>query len=208
MARGDRKKVLRAQKRNGPREEFPVKVVRDLYPPPDYRFPNVKIGVTAQESKPDFPPPPRAPPGAPNVLLVLLDDVGYGWMNTFGGLIESPTLDRLAKRGLRYCQFHTTALCSPTRAALLTGRNHHTVATGCIQELATGYPGYCGLIPRSCATVAEVLRQNGYATGWWGKNHNVPDNQTSAAGPFDRWPTHLGFDHFYGFIGGETDQLR
>jgi arylsulfatase A-like enzyme len=210
MAKGGRKqKAPRGggQQRSGPRDGFPIKVGRDLYPPSDYRFPNVRIGLSAQESKPDFPPPPRAPPGAPNVLLVLLDDVGYGWMNTFGGLIESPTLDRLAKRGLRYCQFHTTALCSPTRAALLTGRNHHTVATGCIQELATGYPGYCGLIPKSCATVAEILRQNGYATGWWGKNHNVPDNQTSAAGPFDRWPPHLGFDHFYGFIGGETDQF-
>jgi len=118
-----------------------------------------------------------------------------------------PTAERIAGAGLTYNQFHTTALCSPTRAALLTGRNHHSAHTGNIGELATGFPGYDGIIPRSCATIAELLHENGYATGWWGKNHNIPDNQTSEAGPFDNWPTQRGFDYFYGFIGGETDQF-
>jgi arylsulfatase len=188
-------------------EAFPQFVMRESYPPLDYTYPRAKIGLTYQNSAPDYPPPPAAPPDAPNILVVLLDDVGYGWCSTFGGLVETPTLDYLASEGLRYTCFHTTALCSPTRAALLTGRNHHTVATGVIQEMATGYPGYSGMIPRSCATVAETLRQNGYATGWWGKNHNVPDNQNGPTGPFDLWPTRLGFDYFYGFIGGETDQF-
>ena len=186
---------------------WPVYNQQTVYPKPDYTYPHAKIGLTYADSEPDFPLPDQAPPGAPNILLVLLDDVGFGWMSTFGGLIESPTLERLAQSGLRYGAFHTTALCSPTRAAMLTGRNHHSVGTGVIQELASGYPGYSGLIPHSTATIAEILHQNGYATGWWGKNHNVPDNQTSPAGPFDRWPTNLGFDYFYGFIGGETDQF-
>lgn len=190
-----------------PADPFPVKVDRNVYPRPEYRFPNAKIGLTYETSEPDFPKPLAAPTGSPNVLLVLLDDIGYGVMGTFGGAVESPTLDRLAAGGLRYCQFHTTSLCSPTRAALLTGRNHHSVGSGVIQEQATGYPGYCGIIPKSCATIAELLQENGYATGWWGKNHNVPDNQTSPAGPFDRWPTNMGFDYFYGFISGETDQF-
>ena len=186
---------------------WPVHNQQTVYPKPDYTYRDARIGLTFADSAPDFPPPEAAPPGAPNILLVLLDDVGFGWLSTFGGLVESPTLERLAQRGLRYGAFHTTALCSPTRAALLTGRNHHSVGTGVIQELASGYPGYSGLIPQSTATIAEILHQNGYATGWWGKNHNVPDNQTSPAGPFDRWPTHMGFDYFYGFIGGETDQF-
>ena len=189
------------------KKEFPLRVDRNVYPRPEYRFKNVKIGLTYKDSQPDFPPPQNAPEGSPNILLVLLDDVGYGWPSAFGGLVEMPTAERLADNGLKYCQFHTTALCSPTRAALLTGRNHHSVATGVIQEMATGYPGYCGIIPRSCATVAELLHQNGYVTGWWGKNHNVPDNMTSEAGPFTNWPTNMGFDYFYGFIGGETDQF-
>jgi arylsulfatase A-like enzyme len=115
-------------------------------------------------------------------------------------------MDRLAKEGLRYTQFHTTALCSPTRAALLTGRNHHSNATGVIMELATGFPGYNSLMPKSNGTFAEVLRQNGYNTAWYGKNHNVPDWQSSQAGPFDLWPTGLGFEYFYGFLGGDTSQ--
>jgi arylsulfatase len=148
-----------------------------------------------------------SPKGTPNILLVLLDDVGFGWPSAFGGMVRMPTAERLANNGLKYNQFHTTALCSPTRAALLTGHNHHSVHSGNIGELATGFPGYDGIIPKSCATVAEVLSQNGYATGWWGKNHNVPDNMTNQAGPFFNWPTHQGFDYFYGFIGGETDQF-
>ncbi|MFN9861139.1 MAG: sulfatase-like hydrolase/transferase, partial [Pseudanabaena sp.] len=165
-----------------------------------------KIGTTYKESQPDFPKPIKAPAKAPNVLLVLLDDVGFGQTSAFGGLIETPNLDRLAARGLRYNQFHTTALCSPTRAALLTGRNHHSVSTGVITELASGYPGYTAILPRSAATIAEVLRDNGYNTAAFGKWHNTPDYETSAVGPFDRWPTNLGFDYFYGFLGGDTNQ--
>jgi arylsulfatase A-like enzyme len=187
--------------------EFPNKVDRNVYPRPEHRFPDAKISATYNDSVADFPPPVTAPDDAPNVLLVLLDDVGFGWPSAFGGLVEMPTADRLAGDGLLYNQFHTTALCSPTRAALLTGRNHHTVHTGIIGELGTGFPGYDGIIPKSCATIAELLKQNGYATGWWGKNHNVPDNQTSEVGPFENWPTNQGFDYFYGFLGGETDQF-
>lgn len=187
---------------------FPVKVDRNVYPLPEFRFRDARIGMSYAQSNPDYPALPAAPEGSPNILVVLLDDVGYGWLNAFGGLIESPTGDRLSREGLKYCRFHTTALCAPTRAALLTGRNHHTVSTGVVQEMASGYPGYTGIIPKSCATIAELLRQNGYASGWWGKNHNVPDNQTSPAGPFDLWPTRMGFDYFYGFIGGETDNFH
>jgi arylsulfatase len=186
---------------------FPLHVDRNHLPEPEWNFPNAKIGMHATESKPDFPPVKEAPKGSPNILLVLLDDVGFGWPSVNGGLVRMPTAERLAKKGLFYNQFHTTALCSPTRAAMLTGRNHHSVATGVIQEMATGYPGYCGIIPKSCATFAELLKQTGYTCAWFGKNHNVPDNQTSAAGPFDNWPTYQGFDYFYGFISGETDQF-
>ncbi|CAM3269845.1 arylsulfatase [Corallococcus sp. ZKHCc1 1396] len=186
---------------------FPRRVDRNVYPRPEYRFPKTRIGLTYKDSRADFPPLQGAPEKAPNILLVLLDDVGYGWSSAFGGLVEMPVAERLARGGLKYCQFHTTALCSPTRAALLTGRNHHSVSSGNIGEVATGFPGYTGIIPKSCCTIAEVLRENGYATGWFGKNHNVPDNQTSPAGPFDNWPTQRGFDYFYGFIGGETDQF-
>ena len=165
-----------------------------------------KIGLTYKESQPDFPQPITAPAKAPNVLLVILDDVGFGQASSFGGPVDTPNLTRLAERGLRYNQFHTTALCSPTRAALLTGRNHHSVNTGVVEELATGYPGYTTILPKSAATVAEILRQNGYNTAAFGKWHNTPDFETSAAGPFDRWPTGLGFEYFYGFLGGDTNQ--
>jgi arylsulfatase len=165
-----------------------------------------KIGITYQESTPDFPAPIKAPEKAPNVLLVLLDDVGFGQASTFGGPVDTPNLTRLAEKGLRYNQFHTTALCSPTRAALLTGRNHHSVGTGVVAELASGFPGYTTILPKSAATVAEVLRQNGYNTAAFGKWHNTPDYETSAVGPFDRWPTGLGFEYFYGFLGGDTNQ--
>ncbi len=172
-------------------------------PQPSFRG---KIGITYQESTPDFPAPITTPEKAPNVLLVLLDDVGFGQASTFGGPVETPNLTRLAEKGLRYNQFHTTALCSPTRAALLTGRNHHSVGTGVVEELATGFPGYTTILPKSAATVAEVLRQNGYNTAAFGKWHNTPDYETSTAGPFDRWPTWLGFEYFYGFLGGDTNQ--
>jgi arylsulfatase len=165
-----------------------------------------KIGRTAKESTPDFPQQLEAPKGAPNVLLILTDDVGFAASSTFGGPIPTPNFDQLAKDGLRYNMFHTTALCSPTRAALITGRNHHTCATGVITEFGTGYPGYNTMLPKSCGTVAEILKQNGWNTAWFGKNHNVPDWQSSQAGPFDLWPTGLGFEYFYGFIGGDTDQ--
>jgi arylsulfatase A-like enzyme len=176
-----------------------------ILPAPQQPFAGA-IGRTPADSKPDFPKQVTAPQGAPNIILIMTDDVGFGASSTFGGPIPTPTFDQLAQQGLRYNQFHTTALCSPTRAALLTGRNHHTAATGVIMEQGTGYPGYNSLMPKSVGSVAEVLRQNGYGTSWFGKNHNVPDWQTSAAGPFDLWPTSLGFDYFYGFIGGDAHQ--
>jgi len=142
------------------------------------------------------------------VLLILTDDVGFGASSTFGGPIPTPTMDRLAQSGLRYNQFHTTALCSSTRAALITGRNHHTAATGNIMEFGTGYPGYNTLMSRSVGTIAQMLKYNGYSTAWFGKNHNVPDWHSSQAGPFDNWPTGLGFDYFFGFIGGDAHQWR
>jgi arylsulfatase len=145
--------------------------------------------------------------GAPNVLLILTDDVGFSAASTFGGPVPTPNLDRLADRGLIYNRFHTAAMCSPTRAALLTGRNSHAVGYGIVGNFTTGYPGYNGYIPKSAATVAEVLRANGYSTAMFGKNHNTPDTEISPAGPFDRWPTGIGFDYFYGFIGDETDQF-
>ena len=165
-----------------------------------------KIGETFRDSVPSFPPPLRAPEGSPNVLLILLDDVGFGMCSTFGGPVATPHLDQLADNGLKYNRFHTTALCSPTRGALLAGRNHHSVATGVIIEMGTGYPGYTGIIPKSTALVSETLRDNGYATAMFGKWHNTPEPDISPAGPFDRWPTGLGFDYFYGFNQGETHQ--
>jgi arylsulfatase len=167
-----------------------------------------KIGRTAAESVPSWPKPVTAPAHAPNVLLILTDDVGFAASSTFGGPIPTPNLDRLAARGLKYNEFHTTALCSPTRAALLTGRNHHAVSTGALVDIATGYPGYWSTIPKSAATVAEVLKDNGYNTAFFGKHHNVPTWQASAAGPFDLWPTGLGFEYFYGFVGGDTNQWQ
>jgi len=177
----------------------------EILPKPEQPFKG-KIGRTAKDSTPDFPKPITAPKGAPNVLLIMTDDVGFGAASTFGGPIPTPNFDKVAKAGLRFNNMHTTALCSPTRAALITGRNHHTCASGVITEMGTGFPGYNTLMPKSCGTVAETLKQNGYNTAWFGKNHNVPDWQSSQAGPFDLWPTGLGFEYFYGFIGGDTDQ--
>jgi arylsulfatase A-like enzyme len=178
---------------------------QEVLPTPEQPFKG-HIGRTVSDSTSDFPSAIEAPAGAPNILLILTDDVGYGASSPFGGPIATPTIDSLAQSGLRYTQFHTTALCSPTRAALITGRNHHTAHTGVIMEFATGYPGYDSLMPKSIGTFAEVLKQHGYNTSWYGKNHNVPDWQTSEAGPFDLWPTGLGFNYFDGFIGGDTDQ--
>ena len=164
------------------------------------------IGKTFEDSEEDYPQPFKAPEGAPNIILVLLDDVGFGQPGTFGGPIPTPSLDQLAREGLTYTRFHTTGICSPTRGALLTGRNHHQIGFGTISELSTGYPGYHSIMDEDVATIAEVLQQNGYSTAAWGKWHNTPDWETSPIGPFDRWPTGLGFDYFYGFQGGETSQ--
>jgi arylsulfatase len=166
------------------------------------------LDTNASQSKSDFPIEVSAPKGAPNVLLILTDDVGYGAASTFGGPIATPTMDSLAANGIRYNEFHTTALCSPTRAALITGRNHHNVATGIITEMATGFDGYNSLVPKSAASVGEILKDNGWNTGWWGKMHNIPDWKSSAAGPFDLWPNGLGFEYFYGFVGGDAHQFR
>ncbi|HEF4759590.1 TPA: arylsulfatase [Pseudomonas putida] len=177
-------------------------------PPADFAFKG-HVGKTYKESDPpQFPQPVQAPKGAPNVVLIMLDDSGFGQFSTFGGGVPSPTMDRLAAEGLSYNRFHTTALCSPTRAALLTGRNHHMAGFGVITEGATGYDGYTGVLPRSAGTIAQVLQQNGYMTAMIGKNHNTPTWETSAAGPYDRWPSGQGFDYFYGFNGAESDQFH
>ncbi len=180
---------------------------RQILPIPDRRH----VGVTTYDAKdPDtaFPPiePLRPPKGAPNVLIVLLDDTGFGASSAFGGPVHTPTAERLAKGGLKYNRFHTTALCSPTRQALLTGRNHHSVGMGGITEIATSAPGYSSVRPKAAAPLAETLKLNGYSTAQFGKCHEVPVWETSPMGPFTQWPTGSGFEHFYGFIGGETNQ--
>ncbi|WP_235506713.1 arylsulfatase [Altererythrobacter sp. Root672] len=177
----------------------------EILPRPDFHFQG-EVGRTFKDSDPaTFPQPIQPPEGAPNIVLILLDDVGFGQFETFGGGVPSPTMDRLAKEGLRYNYFHTTALCSPTRAALITGRNHHSTSFAGITECATGYDGYTCILPRNCGTVGEVLRQNGYMTAWIGKNHNTPTWETSASGPYDRWANGLGFDYFYGFNAGDMN---
>ena len=191
------------QSKNGKGRE--TTILSDILPLPEPQFKG-RIGSTYADSEADVISLPTAPPGAPNVLLVLLDDVGFGQTSTFGGPVNTPTLQKLADEGLRYNRFHTTALCSPTRAALLSGRNHHSVHNGCITELATGFPGYDGQWPREAACVAEILQGNLYATAAFGKWHNTPDHELGAGGPYDRWPTGKGFDYFYGFQGGESNQ--
>ena len=189
-------------KRKAP-QAAPALSTPGVLPRPDFHFTG-EVGRTYLDSDPaQFPQPVQAPKGAPNIVLILLDDVGFGQFSTFGGGVPSPTMDRLAKEGLRYNRFHTTALCSPTRAALITGRNHHSASFAGITECATGYDGYCCVLPKDCGTIGEVLRQNGYMTAWIGKNHNTPTWEASAAGPFDRWANGLGFDYFYGFNGGD-----
>ena len=174
-------------------------------PAPEPKFGGV-ITPDATTSKPWWPPTITPRKGAPNVLLIMTDDQGYGVSGTFGGVIPTPALDRIAKAGLRYTQMHSTSLCSPTRAALITGRNHHSGGFGVITELSTGFPGYDSIIGQDNATVGRILKENGFATAWIGKNHNTPAFQYSEAGPFDQWPSGMGFDYFYGFMGGETDQ--
>ena len=144
----------------------------------------------------------------PNILIVLIDDAGPGLPSTFGGEVNTPTMDRIVKEGIAYNRFHTTAMCSPTRASLLTGRNHHRVGNGQIAEMANDWDGYSGQIPKSSALAAEVLKDYGYSTGAWGKWHNTPAEETTAAGPFENWPTGLGFEYFYGFLAGEASQYE
>jgi len=174
-------------------------------PAPEPKFGGV-IKENAADSKPWWPATIVPPKGAPNILLIMTDDQGYGVSGTFGGVVPTPALDRIAKTGLRYTQFNSTALCSPTRAALITGRNHHSVGNGVISELSTGFPGYDSIIGADNATIGRILKDNGFATSWFGKNHNTPAYQYTVAGPFDQWPSGMGFDYFYGFMGGETDQ--
>ena len=176
-------------------------------PPPDPKFGGV-IKEKASESTAWWPPRVVPPKGAPNVLLIMTDDEGFGAPSTFGGVIPTPALDRIANAGLRYTQFHSTSLCSPTRAALITGRNHHVAGFGVVGEAATGFPGYDSVIRKDTGTIGTILRENGYATSWFGKDHNTPFYQASQAGPFDQWPTGMGFDYFYGFVGGDTSQWQ
>jgi arylsulfatase len=176
-------------------------------PPPDPKFGGT-IKEKATESKPWWPPRVVPPKGAPNVLLIMTDDSGFGAPGTFGGVVPTPALDRIANAGLRYTQFHSTSLCSPTRAALITGRNHHVAGFGVVGEAATGFPGYDSIIRKDAGTVGTILRDNGYATSWFGKDHNTPFYQASQAGPFDQWPNGMGFDYFYGFVGGDTSQWQ
>ncbi len=172
-------------------------------PPQPFRG---QIGLNAAQSKPAWPERVVPPEGAPNILLIMTDDVGFGAPSTFGGVIPTPALDRIANEGLRYTNFHSTSLCSPTRAALITGRNHHSVGFGVVSEAATGFPGYDSVIGKDSATIGRILLENGYRTSWFGKDHNTPTYQASQAGPFDQWPTGMGFEYFYGFVGGDTSQ--
>ncbi|HAB19367.1 MAG TPA: arylsulfatase [Verrucomicrobiota bacterium] len=174
-------------------------------PAPDPKFGGV-IKDNALQSKPWWAPRIVPPKQAPNVLLIMTDDSGFGVPSTFGGVIPTPALDRIAKSGLRYTQFHSTALCSPTRAALITGRNHHSAGFGVISEQSTGFPGYNSIIARDKATIGRILKDNGFATSWFGKDHNTPTFAASQLGPFDQWPTGMGFEYFYGFVGGDANQ--
>ena len=176
-------------------------------PPPDPKFGGV-IRNDALQSKYWWPARIVPPKGAPNVLLIITDDAGFGVPSTFGGVIPTPAMDRLAKEGLRYNRVFSTALCSPTRAALITGRNHHSAGFGVISEQSTGFPGYNSIIDRDKATIGRILKDNGYSTSWFGKDHNVPAFQASQVGPFDQWPTGMGFEYFYGFIGGDANQWQ
>ena len=174
-------------------------------PPPEPTFGGV-IKDRASESTPWWAPRVVPPKGAPNVLLIMTDDVGFAAPGTFGGVVPTPALDRIANAGLRYTNVHSTSLCSPTRAALITGRNHHVAGFGVVDEIGTGYPGYDSIILRANGTIGTILKENGYATAWFGKDHNTPSYQATQAGPFDQWPIGMGFEYFYGFIGGDASQ--
>ena len=174
-------------------------------PAPDPKFGGV-IKDNAAQSKAWWAPRIVPPKQAPNVLLIMTDDSGFGVPSTYGGVIPTPAMDRIAKAGLKYTQFHSTALCSPTRAALITGRNHHSAGFGVISEQSTGFPGYNSVIPKDKATIGRILLDNGFTTSWFGKDHNTPVFTASQAGPFDQWPLGMGFEYFYGFVGGDTSQ--
>ncbi|MFN8602226.1 MAG: arylsulfatase [Candidatus Binatia bacterium] len=176
-------------------------------PPPDMKWGGV-IKDDALQSKPWWTPRVVPPAGAPNVLLIITDDAGFGVPSTFGGVIPTPTMDRIANAGLRYNRMFSTALCSPTRAALITGRNHHSAGFGVIAEQSTGFPGYDSIIDKDKATIGRILLDNGYATSWFGKDHNTPAFQASQIGPFDQWPTGMGFEYFFGFVGGDANQWQ
>ncbi|MDR3713579.1 MAG: arylsulfatase [Puia sp.] len=178
-------------------------------PPPEPPYQGV-VGRTLADSKEWWPEPVKAPPGAPNVVWILLDDVGFGATHTFGGLINTPVFDSLAANGLRYTNFHTAGICAPTRAALLTGRNHHSVHEGGFSHsiLSAGFPGWDGHLPSTKGTIAEILRDNGYNTFAVGKYGVTPDEEATDAGPFDHWPSGKGFEHFFGFLGSQTDQYK
>lgn len=185
-----------------------AQTARTVLPIPQTPFAGV-IGDTVAQSRPaPITPPVRAPAGAPNILVFLGDDVGFGMSSTFGGPVPTPNMDRLAAAGERYNRFHTTAICSPTRAALLTGRNHHNAGVGHLTDLPSDYPGYTAHIPPSTATIAQTLRLNGYNTAMFGKHHDIPSGEETPAGPFDRWPTGLGFEYFFGFPTGDVHQWR
>jgi arylsulfatase A-like enzyme len=176
-------------------------------PPPDPKFGGI-IKEKASDSKAWWAPRIVPPKGAPNVLLIMTDDSGFGAPSTFGGVVPTPALDRIANSGLRYTNFHSTSLCSPTRAAIITGRNHHSVGFGVVGEIATGFPGYDSIIPIEKGTIGTILKANGYATSWFGKDHNTPFYQATQAGPFDQWPNGMGFEYFYGFVGGDASQWQ
>ena len=185
---------------------LPAGISRSLIAAAQQERQRPSIGRSYKDSKPAWELPPQAPKGAPNVIYLVLDDIGYAQLGCFGSQIQTPNIDKIASGGLRYTNFHTTSLCSPSRACLLTGDNHHTNHLGVITEAATGYPGYDGRMPRSQATVAEILKQTGYSTFYVGKWHQAPLDETSDAGPYDHWPLGMGFERFYGFLGGETNQ--
>ncbi len=176
-------------------------------PRPDPSFGGV-VQEKASESKPWWAPRVVPPKGAPNVLLIMTDDAGFGAPGTFGGVVPTPALDRIAQSGMRYTNLHSTSLCSPTRAALITGRNHHVAGFGVVGEIATGFPGYNSVIRQENSTIGAILKNNGYATSWFGKNHNTPFYQATQAGPFDQWPNGMGFEYFYGFVGGDASQWQ
>src|SRR6201993_3068243 len=170
-----------------------------VLPPTPPAFGGV-IKESALDSTPWWPPRVVPPKGAPNILLIMTDDCGFGAPSTFGGVVPTPALDRIAKNGLRYTQFHSTSLCSPTRAALITGRNHHVAGFGVVGEAATGFPGYDSIIRKDCGTIGTILKESVDAVPWFGKDHSTPFYLASQAGPFDQWPIGMGFEYFYGFV--------